>query len=776
MQPSIRPTVLLAVLALCGRSAAQNYRQFTFDLNHRLNLPHTPILGDLQTSARYFDHTWIQDQYNHGVTWDAVPPWQGGGPPPYNVPQPASFNPYGIEFLGWLLDYYDPSFYHYHIPPTEPYNGCVRGHTSVVPACGAAVSPVTIGHTPWIPSQGTGGPWVTTSWVPSNPLTYATSEIEVQPFTSGSGAFDGRVRTSGQFHYDYGVPGYSTYAFAWAELECLRNIQPVTYPTGIPVTWFLSNIFGQSHVPMWWPPNTPGRTRISDPITFSLTDASSGQTTTGTLFELYVDLSDGGLVTGGNGSLWLDTAFGGLRVRMDHPLINPRGSIDLELASGVVVTSRATGCFASMGLPPVGASTPLSIQFPAPSFDFVFDPAPIMSGDCEVVLRAGGSGAQELPEPEPTGAACSGGACTSGVTEAQALASGATWQGAGTACPDVPYYVDSTRVGFEDISLFGSPSLASACDDCGEIVPLGFTFDYFGVPQSTVGISSNGYLAFSGPLDTYLNLPIPSSAGPNGVIAGYWDDLNPLLGGEVRYATLGTAPYRRFIAQWSDVPHYGIGEALHTFQIVLSETTGEIVLRYLDVPLPGGAISPTVGAEDASGAFGLDLGADGLDSTATRRLVPAPGVTCSLPPVVAYCTAGTTTNGCAASMSAAGVPSLSSSSGFVVSCDQVEGQKQGLLFYGVNGPVAQPWGPGSTSFLCVKAPFQRTSTASSGGTANACDGRFDVDLLAYLATHPNALGTPFAAGQMCWLQGWFRDPPTPKTTNLSDGLRVTFQP
>jgi hypothetical protein len=51
-----------------------------------------------------------------------------------------------------------------------------------------------------------------------------------------------------------------------------------------------------------------------------------------------------------------------------------------------------------------------------------------------------------------------------------------------------------------------------------------------------------------------------------------------------------------------------------------------------------------------------------------------------------------------------------------------------------------------------------------------------LDVLAYLSSHPMTLGAPFSAGQRCWLQAWFRDPPAAKTTNLSNGLEVTFVP
>jgi hypothetical protein len=38
------------------------------------------------------------------------------------------------------------------------------------------------------------------------------------------------------------------------------------------------------------------------------------------------------------------------------------------------------------------------------------------------------------------------------------------------------------------------------------------------------------------------------------------------------------------------------------------------------------------------------------------------------------------------------------------------------------------------------------------------------------------LGTPFSAGDAIYAQGWFRDPPAPKTTNLSNALQLTCQP
>ena len=146
------------------------------------------------------------------------------------------------------------------------------------------------------------------------------------------------------------------------------------------------------------------------------------------------------------------------------------------------------------------------------------------------------------------------------------------------------------------------------------------------------------------------------------------------------------------------------------------------------------------------------------------------------PPPTNYCTSSTTTNGCNPVMSSSGSPSVAASSGFSVICNQVEGAKQGIQFYGINGQAATPWASGSTSFLCVKLPTQRMPVQNSGGTANACDGSISTDFLAYIAGNPGALGAPFSAGDVVNFQTWFRDPPAPKTTNLSDGLEVTLLP
>lgn len=147
-----------------------------------------------------------------------------------------------------------------------------------------------------------------------------------------------------------------------------------------------------------------------------------------------------------------------------------------------------------------------------------------------------------------------------------------------------------------------------------------------------------------------------------------------------------------------------------------------------------------------------------------------------LPPLRTYCTSSTSSNGCSAAMDASGFASATASSGFVLRCDALEGQRSALFFYGANGPLAAPWGVGGTSTRCVRSPVQRTGAKNSGGTGGACDGSVQLDWNAYRASHPNALGSPFSGGQTLWAQVWFRDPPAPKGTNMSDALEFTLCP
>lgn len=145
------------------------------------------------------------------------------------------------------------------------------------------------------------------------------------------------------------------------------------------------------------------------------------------------------------------------------------------------------------------------------------------------------------------------------------------------------------------------------------------------------------------------------------------------------------------------------------------------------------------------------------------------------PQGASYCTAGTSSHGCVPLIFTSGTPSGSSGSGFFVGAAQVEGQRSGLVLYGVGGSAASVW-QGGSSKLCARPPLQRTIVTNSNGTQGTCDGQIVLDWNAYAATHPGALGAPFTAGLVVWAQIWYRDPPAPGGSNLSAGVWFEIGP
>jgi hypothetical protein len=146
------------------------------------------------------------------------------------------------------------------------------------------------------------------------------------------------------------------------------------------------------------------------------------------------------------------------------------------------------------------------------------------------------------------------------------------------------------------------------------------------------------------------------------------------------------------------------------------------------------------------------------------------------PPVV-YCTPGTSSNGCVASLTANANPNVAHSTPCVISVANVPGQRSGIVFYGLSA-LPQPWCSlgGGSSFLCVKPPTMRTPPQNSAGTNGACDGALLLDWNAFQLANPGALGNPWGAGNKAFVQAWYRDPPSCKTTSMSDAVELTYQP
>ncbi len=190
---------------------------------------------------------------------------------------------------------------------------------------------------------------------------------------------------------------------------------------------------------------------------------------------------------------------------------------------------------------------------------------------------------------------------------------------------------------------------------------------------------------------------------------------------------------------------------------------------------PGLAFEPDLDARFEYARFQRVVAAPGFDAltASDTELLALLGENANATQAT-YCTATTSSNGCVASLSGSGTASASGVGSYWIRASGVDGQRAGLVFYGLSGASAAPWG--ASGFLCVKAPTQRTGSQSSGGTGLACDGELALDWNAFVAGHGGALGGPFQGGETVWAQAWWRDPPSAKSTALSDGLAFVVAP
>lgn len=150
--------------------------------------------------------------------------------------------------------------------------------------------------------------------------------------------------------------------------------------------------------------------------------------------------------------------------------------------------------------------------------------------------------------------------------------------------------LDSTDVDGPNFNTPGySPvqvSGVSDFDDAFELVPIGFSFEFYGTTYTDAFISSNGYLTFAaGNTSTSAgddDLAVNTFIDDPGIFP-FWDDLFPGQGGEVRYDTFGPAGNGVFVVLYDDVFRFGAETSGGTFQIRLFEADGRIEFHYADV-------------------------------------------------------------------------------------------------------------------------------------------------------------------------------------------------
>ena len=117
-------------------------------------------------------------------------------------------------------------------------------------------------------------------------------------------------------------------------------------------------------------------------------------------------------------------------------------------------------------------------------------------------------------------------------------------------------------------------------------VPVGFSFEFYGITYDTISIYSNGFVQFGPPVPDFVtgffeggSLAFPDA--PNNIIALAWTDWAPKLARDpngIRFETRGSAPKRIFILQFNNVPETPSGTGNLMSQLVLSEGSNAITI------------------------------------------------------------------------------------------------------------------------------------------------------------------------------------------------------
>ncbi|MFN8152873.1 MAG: PKD domain-containing protein [Bacteroidia bacterium] len=139
----------------------------------------------------------------------------------------------------------------------------------------------------------------------------------------------------------------------------------------------------------------------------------------------------------------------------------------------------------------------------------------------------------------------------------------------------------------------GNPILVNIDDTWTDVIDLTFNFCFFGNMYNQIVVGSNGIISFDlsnangfCPYDLTMSGGIPDNNLPTNSIMGVYQDIDPTFLGNIYYDIIGTAPCRKFVVTYYDVPYYGDPNSIDpsycnsplfaTTQIVLYETTNAI--------------------------------------------------------------------------------------------------------------------------------------------------------------------------------------------------------
>lgn len=189
--------------------------------------------------------------------------------------------------------------------------------------------------------------------------------------------------------------------------------------------------------------------------------------------------------------------------------------------------------------------------------------------------------------------------------------------GGGGGGPGLGCYTVNTSIPYSPDPLNLGTTVSFPDDEFSGVLPIGFQFCFMGTPYNNFVISSNGYITFNnscaGQYSPYVTVPIPAPAQPevHNSILGFWQDIDPSVGGNLRYRVLGVAPNRRLNINFDQIPMFSAtcNALIFNGQITLHETTNNIDVFIQNKPLcpswnGGNAVQ---GLLDATGTVAIQV-------------------------------------------------------------------------------------------------------------------------------------------------------------------------
>lgn len=168
-----------------------------------------------------------------------------------------------------------------------------------------------------------------------------------------------------------------------------------------------------------------------------------------------------------------------------------------------------------------------------------------------------------------------------------------------TVCPGQAVSISNCNAGSVPGTAAGlylnSPTSVSLSDDVWSAsVSLGFTFNFYGTNYSQCVIGSNGLISFNmsnaggycpWALSGIGGLPNAGFAAAKNTIMLTYQDINPSLGGQIQYQTIGTAPNRKFVVLYKNIMMFSCTSQCNYMAIILYETTNVFELHIGNKPI-----------------------------------------------------------------------------------------------------------------------------------------------------------------------------------------------